>query len=178
MYNENAVKLAFYVLKLVNIQLSEILVVNNSGLGGEIAAGITFISLCESSNVIFSVMSSNFYSNRGGDLYYSTVGNIISFTLNKSNFTDGKPAVDSAIMSIICDAETISKITFYKVQFNNNVIPIPEVGLINGIAGAVSISSQSGDVEINLYMVDFISNQYLAHGALCILLVGSDDNYF
>ena len=177
MYNENAVKLAFYVLKLVNIQLSEILVVNNSGLGGEIAAGITFISLCESSNVIFSVMSSNFYSNCGGDLYYSTVGNIISFTLNESNFTDGKPAVDSAIMSIICDAETISKITFYKVQFNNNVIPIPEIGLINGIAGAVSISSQSGDVEINLYMVDFISNQYLAHGALCILLVGSDDNY-
>ena len=117
-------------------------------------------------------------ANYGGNLYYSTVGDVISFTIIESNFTDGKPAVDLAIMSILCDTETISKITFYKVQFNNNVIPIPEIGLISGVAGAVNILSQSGDVEINMHMVNFISiNRYLAHSALCILVLGSEDNY-
>ena len=36
------------------------MVVNNSGLGGEIAAGITFVSLYERSDVVFLMSSSNF----------------------------------------------------------------------------------------------------------------------
>ena len=47
-----------------------------------------------------------------------------------------------------------------------------ESSLDRTAAGAVSIVSGSGDLEINMYMVNFISNEYLGHrgGALYIFI--------
>ena len=124
----------------------------------------------------FSIVSSNFNGNYGGDLYCSSIGNSLAVTINDLNFTNSKPTVNSAIMAIFCNVKTISEITFYKVKFNNNLIRAPEIGLINGEAGAVNIGIIGGDIEINMNMVNFISNQYLAHGALYILLQGNGDS--
>ena len=174
--NKNAVSLSVSVSKSVIVQLIKILVNRNSGFNSHNAAGVEFSSHSESSDVDFSIVSSNFNSNYGGDLYCSSIGNSLAVTINDLNFTNSKPTVDSAIMVIYCSVKTSSEITFYKVQFNNNLIRAPEVGLIDGEAGAVNIATMGGDIEINMNMVNFISNQYLAHGALCILLQGNGDN--
>ena len=172
LYNENAVGLSINVWSLASIQLIEILVVNNSGVSGNNAAGIDFES--NSNDVVFSILSSNFNGNYGGDLYYDASAKKISITINDSNFTD-KPEVHSAIMTISCEVKTTSEIKFYKVQFDNNIIQVPKFGIIDGIFGAVTIVT-NGDVEINMHMVKFTSNKYLAHSALCILLESNNNN--
>ena len=174
--NKNAVSLSVSVFKSLNIQLIKILISNNSGFNSFTAAGIEFYSHSESSDVDFSVVSSNFNGNNGGDLYCSSIGNSFSVAINDLNFTNSKPTVNSAIMVIYSSVKTISQITFYKVQFNNNLIRAPEIGVIKGEAGAVNIFTADGDIEINVNMVNFISNQYLAHGALCIGLLGNGEN--
>ena len=53
---------------LVSIQLIEILILNNTAVSGDIAAGINFESV--SNAVAFSILSSSFNGNYGGDFYY------------------------------------------------------------------------------------------------------------
>ena len=102
----------------------------------------------------------------------------ISITTNDSNFTDSKRGVYSPIMNLVCDANTITEIKFYKVLFDNNFVQIPKIDV--DMTGAVTILSNyvnNGDVEITMHMVKFISNTYLAHAALYISLVsGSKKN--
>ena len=176
LYNENAIGLSINAWSLVSIQLIEILVVNNSDFSDDNAAGIEFESN-GSNDVIFSILSSNFNGNNGGDLYYSASANKISITINDLNFTDS-PEVHSAIMTIVCDAETITEIKFYKVQFDNNIIRVPDIinGIIDDLFGAATIFIEAGDVEINMHMVKFTSNKYLTYSALSILPTDNNSN--
>ena len=92
--------------------------------------------------------------------------------INSSNFTESKPGifhVKIPMVYIFSAANNVSEIIFNKVQFNNNQIPIPPAMSNVDIAGTVSIFA-SGEVKINMLMVNFMSNQYLGYtgGALTL----------
>ena len=171
--NRNAVDLKVLILKMISIELTEILVLNNSFLFGYNGV-IDIVLSSSSSDVVLSIMSSNFTANEGGNVLCDMTGNKISTIINESSFTDSKLNANSrlATVGIFNGAYHTSEITFYRVQISNNTIGIPYESVLNGAAGAVSIISNSGDVKINMYMVNFTSNKYLGHpgGALYIFI--------
>ena len=144
--------------KTISFQLLEILALytHDVGIGAEMHL------LSPTSDVTVSIISSNFHSNNGNNLWCSICGNIITVMINSSNFTESKPGifhVKIPMVYIFSAANNVSEIIFNKVQFNNNQIPIPPAMSNVDIAGTVSIFA-SGEVKINMLMVNFMSNQY------------------
>ena len=184
--NRIGVYIRITVSKLINIQLTEILAFNNSFLNDYVPACVTLYPTSNYGYVVLSIISSNFIGNNGSNVRYFITGNVISFTINNSNFTDSKPSdspSDSpsvAALSIFIPANNISEVTFFRVKVINNLIGISELSLIDGTAGAVSIVAFGGDFKINMIMVDFTSNEYLGRdgGALFFLLRGSSNSYY
>ena len=164
MSNRNTIYIGINILSSINIQLAEILVVNNSLHNGYTGAGIFLYINSDASDVTFSILSSSFDDNYGGNLWCYLVGNEISFTIDSSNFTDSKPIIHSTVPTITASLLAINKsdITFYKVQFSNNTNTVPEYDVGDDSTG-VSISTIGGDVIINMYMVNFTSNKYLGN---------------
>ena len=182
--NRNTAQINVQVFKLINIQMIEILVFNNSYLNGLAGAGIDILPSSNISDVVFSIMSSNFSSNEGSSVWCFSTGNNILISINNSNFSDTRPEVNSytvgmSTIGIFPQAVNISEITFYGVQFNNNLIGVPRFSYLDGTAGAISIVTLAGDVEIHMYMVNFTSNRYTGYdgGALYILLMGNRTSY-
>ena len=170
--------------KSINIQLIEILAFNNSYLTGSAQACVT-LYLTSDSDVVSSIISSNFISNYGSNVWYLVTGNTISFTINESNFIDSKPSGSQAVaaLSIFVDGgSNISEVIFFKVKIINNLIGTSELSIIDETAGAVSIGVIGGDVKINMNMINFTSNEYLGRdgGALFVLLIAdsADNNYY
>ena len=129
MHNKNsAISINIALIQLTNVQLTEVLVHNNY-----------------------------FFSRYGVFIYaFSLMGYQTSVAINNSNFTDNQNA-DSVLLGFVIFSYIPSKVTYYRVQFNNN---------LGGIF-VVFILSFKGHVEINMYMVNFTHNQYL-EGALYI----------
>ena len=82
-------------------------------------------------------------------------GNHTSVIIDNSNLTDNRNA-NSTLTSTIW-SEVLSKVTYHRVQFNNN-----QGGIL-----VIYIIGFTGNVEINMYMVNFVHNQYIV-GALAI----------
>ena len=176
MSNRDAIFININILRLVNIQLTEMLVVNNSFYNNIIGAGIILFINSNTSNVTFSILYSNFSDNHGCSLWCYLTVNEISFTIDSANFTNSKPIdIHSTVPIIISDLHAITKstITFYKVQFSN--FTVPEYDPADDSTG-VAITTTGGDVNINMYMVNFTSNKYFGnHGnILHIELSGND----
>ena len=184
--NRNVATINIHVSELVNIQLKELSVFNNSfvfGIPGIFGpfGGIFFVSLSSNySNVALSVTSSNFNTNEGSNIWCTVTGNNVSVTINNSNFVDNKPAVKLSVaaVSIFSTAASTLVIKFYRVQFNNNIIGVPPFSLVPGVAGALSIVTLTGDVEINMYMVNFTSNRYLGHNGGALYVLSDANNNF
>ena len=159
------------ILKLINIQLTEISVLDNNYFG--LGASIYLSSV--SDDVILSIISSNFHRNNGTNVYCEISGNIVTVMINNSNFTNSRPAGFSQRVStlyVYAAANNISEILFYMVQFNNNALTFPNVVTNDNAIGTVSIVAISGNVKLNMFMVNFISNKYIATkgGALSVTL--------
>ena len=115
-------------LQLINIQLTEVLVHNNY-----------------------------FFSHRGVFIRaFSATGYQTSVTISNSNFT-GNLNVKSAILAIVILSYIPSKVTYYRVKFNNN---------FGGLFVALILGFK-GNIEINMDTVNFMYNQYIG-GALYI----------
>ena len=169
--NRNAAFIGVTIFKSINIQLTEISLLHNIYFFGSYGAGFGIRAYSISDDVLLSIASSNFNANEGSNVWcYIELANKILVTINDSNFTDSKPKANSTVstVKILLLAKYISIITFYRVQFNNNVVGIPYTSVLDGAAGVVSIATVSLNVEINVYMVNFTSNKYLGHsgGAL------------
>ena len=123
--------------------------------------------------------TSNFNDNYGGNLWCYLTGHETSFTIDSSNFTNSKLIINSTVPTITALLQSISKstITFYKVHFSNNTKTVPEYDAIEDSTG-VYIFTEIGDVNINMYMVNFTSNRYLGnHGnVLDIKLRGNSES--
>ena len=139
----NAVFIGVDVIQLIKIQLTEVLVCNN-----------TFYSLF---GVHFRLKftSSKFNGNCSNNVWHSIMG-YQSVKIDNSNFTDNQNA-NSSLLAIAIWPNIQSKVTYYRVQFNNN----------QGRISVVSNLVIKGDIEINMHMVNFTHNQYLG-GALHI----------
>ena len=172
--NRNGILFGINIFKLINIQLMEIVAFNNSFVG---MVMLEQILKSNSSDVVLSIISSNFNTS---NTKCFLIGNKISVTINDSNFTNSKLIANfttyAPAVGIVIQANT-SEITFDRVQFNNNLIGT-KYGTIDDTAGAVSIINIDGDVEINMYMVKFTSNQYLGYdgGGLHIFLKDNFDS--
>ena len=183
--NRNVGIILVNIFESINLQLSELSLFNNSFLTfhhfGGYGAGINAILVNNNSDVSVSIISSNFDANEGMSVRCFMMAYKVSMTITDSNFTNSKlPHMTSAVspVGIYLLANNISKITFYGVQINNNTIGIPTLfpNAVDGPigAGAVSIVTLTGSVEINMHDVKFTSNQYLGRygGALYVYLVG------
>ena len=168
--NRNEIFLGINTLKLINIEIIEVLTFNNSY--------IILEQILRSSDVELSINSSNL---NGSSVNCLLIGNRISVKINNSSFTNGKLTSGFitylATLGIIIETNHTSEVTFNRVQFNNNLIGT-EYGITDDTAGAVSIVNIGGDVVVNMFMVKFTSNQYLGYdgGALYIFLKGNIDN--
>ena len=166
--NRAGARISVRIFNLINIRLIEILVSNNS-----YGDGIYLSIVSNNDDVILSIISSNFKGNYGHDVWCYLGGNITSITMNNSNFTDGNSlyTYTPAAVGILTGSSIKSEINFYGVQFSNNVVS-RSVGDIHGAGGGAVDITPLSDVEINMYMVNFTSNQYIEGngGALCVLL--------
>ena len=184
--NRNAVIITLDVFQLINVQLTEVLLFNNSVFNGYVARiGLTMFSY--SGDVVLSIMSSTFVSNEGSDISCTIIGNKMSVTVNNSNFTNSALVDNSTISTVGIHAQVsdISAITFYRVQFNHNVIGFPKLSTTDealeiDARGIVSVITTGEDIEIKMHMVNFTSNKYLGGdgGALYIFLQGDNRNSF
>ena len=159
------------VLKLINIQLTEISVINNNYF----SRGASIYISSATDDVILSIISSNFHRNNGTNVYCEISGNIVTVMINNSKFTNSRPAEFSkrvSILYIYAAANYISQILFYKVQFNDNVLATPTSITNDNAIGSVSIVAISGSIKLNFIMVNFTSNKYIGikGGALSITL--------
>ena len=161
------------VVKLINVQLTEILVTNNS----QFSLGVSIYLWSATDNVILSMISSNFHRNNGTNVYSEISGNIVTVMINYSNFTNSKPIGFSARVStlyIYAAANNVSNILLYMVQFNNNVVEVSTRHRIlnDNALGTVSIVAHNGSFKLKMFMVNFTSNKYAANkgGALSVTL--------
>ena len=166
MSNRNAINFNFPVLELVNVQLHEILIVNNSCSNGKIKGCIRFVSECESCKVVLS--SSNFSGNYGSILDIFIVGNKASFTINNSSFTDGKPAsiglgddVDGAITISSYGGNT--EINMHKVNFTSNQYSV------NNLLSFSVTGNQENGCTIFVTECEFRSNILLGSGKILLI---------
>ena len=127
-----------YVMRLINIQLSDILLCNNTFYS---SFGMHFK---------LKVSSSRFNGNYSNNGWHSIMGYQTSVTIDNSNFTDNQNA-HLSLLAFAIWPNIQSKVTYYKVQFNNN----------QGGKSLAVIVAIKGDIEINMYMVNFTENQYL-----------------
>ena len=143
-----AVFIDVYVMQLINIHLTDVLVYNN-----------TFFS---SFGVYFnlSVIPSKFNGNYSDNVPHLIMEYQISVTIDNSTFMDNENA-HLSLLNIAFWTNIQSKVTYYRVQFINN---------LGGICLA-SILVIKGDTEINLYMTNFMYNQYSA----CTLYISPKD---
>ena len=170
------------ISKLIEIQLVEVLVINNTFLLGYGGTGISINPSSNNRDVVFSIISSKFKANEGSDVWCIMQGhNKTSIAINNSSFSDNVKANDSivAALSILSEAHTVA-VTLDSVQFDNNSIGISRISLIHGVAGVVSIITLSAAVEISMYMVNFTTSNYSGPvgGALYILLTGNTNSNF
>ena len=180
-FNRNAVIIIVNVFQLITVQLKEVLLFNNSIFNGYVAR-IGLIIFSYSGDVVLSVESSNFDSNEGSDMSFTMMGNNMSVTVNNSNFTESKLTANSTIATVAIHAQVsdISEISFYRVQFKNNVIGYPKSSKIDDARGIVSVITTGKVIEINMHMVNFTSNHYLGGdgGALYVILKGDNSHSF
>ena len=175
-YNQIIFFLHIKISKLINIQLTEISAFNNShslGLG----ACMDLFSI--TGDVLLSIISSNFYGNYGSNMKCSIGGNSISVRISSSNFSGSNIYIKDPIFNanlpmiyISFHAKNLSEIMFYGVQFYNNSNLVVSSESTVDRAGTVSIVTISGNIEINMSMVNFIFNQYPGFhgGALTVSL--------
>ena len=125
-----------YVMQLINIHLTDVLVYNN-----------TFFS---SFGVYFSleVIPSKFNGNYSDSVWHSIMGYQTSITIDNSTFMDNQNAYLSLLVIFWTNIQ--SKVTYYRIKFSNN----------HGGICLVSIIAIKGDIEISIYMTNFIYNQY------------------
>jgi len=177
MSNRNAINFMFSVSELVNVQLNEISMVNNS-CSDETEACIGFVSCqseikCESSDVVFLVSSSNFSGNNGSVLYLYIIGSTISFTINNSSFTDGKPASisssdDGAITILSYGGNT--EICMHMVNFTSNQYSV------NGLLSFTLTGSHDNKCMIYVTECEFRSNILLVDGIILLFdIIAFDD---
>ena len=159
------------VLKLITIQVTEISVVKSNYVG--LDANIHLLSATD--DVILSIISSNFHYINGTNAHCEISGNIVKVMINSSNFTNNRPVdlfrrVSTIYINVA--AKNLSEILFYMVQFNNNVLTAPTRVTNDNAVGIVYIVAISGNVKINMFMVNFSSNKYIATkgGALSVTL--------
>ena len=93
--NQNAVDLKVYITQMINIQLTEILVLNNSFFSD--INGLISVALASGIDVVLSIMSSNFTANEGSNLFCNMGGNKISTVIDESSFTDSRINVNSPL---------------------------------------------------------------------------------
>ena len=174
--NRNVAIINVQVFGLINVQFIEIVVFNSSFYDGYAGSSIGIYSSSNNSDVVLLIMFSYFSSNEGSSVWCNGYGNRISISIKNSSFSDTKPVVNSYVpaLRIFPQAGNISEIMFYGVEVDNNLIGVPEFSYLDGTAGAISIVTLTGDVEIHMYMVNFTSNRYTGYdgGALYIFLVG------
>ena len=178
--NRNVVCLFLNELKLLNIQLIEILVFNNSLVNsgilgtceGVAAVGLYSLSPHTSSNVVLS--TSNFTGNNGSNVFFMITGDNVLVTIINSHFTDSKLAADATVGIVTVANKT--EIKFYQVQFNNNqIIPSHSKSLLDNMAGAASIYTTRGDAIIYMHKVNFTSNQYFDNDGGALFIIGNSD---
>ena len=178
--NEVTFALFVTISKLINIHLTELSLLNNNIAG--LGAVIQLSSATD--DVRLWIISSNFHGNNGSNVLCSIIGNKISVMMNTSNFTGSKPTAfrlkgEIAKVHFSSSARNISEIMFYKVQFNNNVVPIPTAAANADITGTVLIDAPRGDIKVNMSMVNFTYNQNFGRdgGALAVSLPFKNDSY-
>ena len=162
------------ISKSIIIQLNEISAIKNSYIMG---LGIIINLLSATGDVFLSIISSNFNANNGSNVWSDITGNTVTVWINNSSFTDSKRgvlAIKVPSVYISTNASNTSEIMFQGVQVTNNlieVLPAPAESELD-VTGSVSISAIRGDVNINMYMVNFTSNRYsgLVGGALAVVL--------
>ena len=174
--NRNTLFINIAILDLINLQLIEISSINNAAFGH---GGKNINLVSHRSNIIFSIMSSNFAGNYGNNIWCFIKGNIkASVAINNSRFTDNKLTSNSSLLAvtvicaitIICEVK--AEIAFNDMQFNNNM------GNKMTDMNVVSIYTLIEDVKINFYMVNFTYNKDLGYdiSPLHILLVGNNNS--
>ena len=169
------------ISKIINIHLTELSLLNNGYIG--LGAIIQLSSATD--DVWLWIISSNFHGNNGSNVLCSIIGNKISVMMNTSNFTGSKPTAfifelgEISKVHISTSARNITEIMFYKVQFNNNVVPIPTEAANTDITGTVLIVAPRGDIKINMSMVNFTYNQNFGRdgGALAVSLPFKNGSY-
>ena len=137
------------IMQMINMQLTEVLVSNNT----------FFRDIGVSVDLSVRATSSKFNGNYSDNVWHSIMQYQISVTINNSNFTDNQNS-NTDLLVFLISSFVPSKVTCYSVQFNNN---------LGGIVIAHILSSFKGDVEINMYMVNFTHNQYLGSALLISL---------
>ena len=178
--NEVIFLLHVIILKLVNILLTEILVVDNSHYFG---LGAIMHLLSTTDNVVLLIISSNFHANKGSNLWCEISGHKTTVAINSSKFSDNSPPVlietFFPTVYISTAAKTMSEIMFNSVNFNNNVIDIPAAGSNIDTTGTVAIFAPKGNITINMSMVNFTFNQYFGRdgGALTVSLPYENGTY-
>ena len=140
-----------YAKQLIKIQLTEVLVCNN-----------TFYSSFRVYLVLL-VTSSKFNGNYIDNLWDSIMGYQTSVTINNSNFTDNQNA-KSSLLKFVIRSNYRSKVTIYRVQFSNN---------LGGIC-VLSFRTIEGYVEFIMYTMNFIYNQYLGSALYISPMDGSN----
>ena len=126
--NGYAVFIGVSAKKLINLELTEIFMSNNTFHGN---AG-THIDLV-SPDIVVSIMSSNFESNYGNNVRCSINGHKTASVTNNT--------IGTTLVFLDLSSQIVPKITSYKVQFNNNM---------GKNFGIVSINA-----AINMHMVNF-----------------------
>ena len=157
---QNAAYIGVSILKKINLQLSEISLLNNSFLYGYVGGGFNVILYSNSSDVILSILSSNFTANEGSNVWCDITGGKISVTMIDSNFINSKLANDStnvATVGIHVKANNLSEIIFNGVQFSNNRIG-------ENVGGTLYILLV-GNFDISLEECHFGSNRSPGRGA-------------
>ena len=161
------------VFKVINVQLTEMSVIDNNDFG----LGASIYLLSATDDVTLSIISSNFHRNNGTNVHCEISGNTVTVMINSSNFTytNSRPAGFStqvSTLSLFAAAKNKSEIVFYMVQFNNNVLKVPNVITNDNAIGTVSIVAISGSIKLKMFMVNFTFNKYIATkgGTLSITL--------
>ena len=140
MSNRNrAVFINVFVMQLINIQLTEVLVFNNTFYN---SLGMHFK---------LKVSSSKFNGNYSDNEWNSINGHQTSVKIDNSNFTDNQNA-NLSLLAFAIWPNIRSKVTFYKVQFNNYL----------GGKSVIVILAFKRYIEINMHMMNFTHNKYSA----------------
>ena len=125
------------VFQLINVQFLEILLVNNTIF----SYGSENIHLFSWYNVALLITSSNFVGNYGDNVLCFIEGKYkASVEINKSNFTANNLTSNLGLFTVTVMSWVKSEITFYMVQFNNNL----------GRMSVTDVVSITASIDVNI----------------------------